>query len=600
MGAESYYNKGDFSSAISALGGIDTLLDSDFEQWVEGSILLGHVFFISGRVSDALKRFELVEQKSLQRNYRLGVFLSFIYRAHTVLLARNLNEAMGFFKRAEELFYNLENLKFCSCKKQHFGLFFRVKGLFYLYQGDYKHAIEMFDRSLEFLQDDACDLERSTVFNNLGVVFYEMGNYDSSLQYHVNALNIREKYGNKLYSGLSKVNVADVMFIRESYELAERYYLDGIADLESIDAVPLFIGRGYYRLLRNYLALDKVDAAKKYLVKLKRLVRNAKESITETEGLSLLAEARILLKERRLNSFVRAQELLSTIIKKPYYSSPLLTEAYFLYLNTKIIEVRVTGSPKVLEEVDQITDELISFAEKNNIRIGLAKVLFLRAQLDFILRRFSSAQERLLKAWRIVILLDYSPLEEKIRELLDKVAVISEKRETGAINEDGLVADIFDTELVSLEGTLRQFLWNTQISPAEAKDDPFMFVIVQEHSGNMVYSYNFRTTSGSESLISGLLAAINLFAKKVFKESSIEVMKYNKYSVLMLNRDELVFAYAFSGSSLSGKKKLIRVMDLILGDKALKEYLLRPVFKTNSRLDMKIDNLVSRVFYLKK
>jgi len=600
VGAESYYNKGDFSSAISALGGIDTLLDSDFEQWVEGSILLGHVFFISGRVSDALKRFELVEQKSLQRNYRLGVFLSFIYRAHTVLLARNLNEAMGFFKRAEELFYNLENLKFCSCKKQHFGLFFRVKGLFYLYQGDYKHAIEMFDRSLEFLQDDACDLERSTVFNNLGVVFYEMGNYDSSLQYHVNALNIREKYGNKLYSGLSKVNVADVMFIRESYELAERYYLDGIADLESIDAVPLFIGRGYYRLLRNYLALDKVDAAKKYLVKLKRLVRNAKESITETEGLSLLAEARILLKERRLNSFVRAQELLSTIIKKPYYSSPLLTEAYFLYLNTKIIEVRVTGSPKVLEEVDQITDELISFAEKNNIRIGLAKVLFLRAQLDFILRRFSSAQERLLKAWRIVILLDYSPLEEKIRELLDKVAVISEKRETGAINEDGLVADIFDTELVSLEGTLRQFLWNTQISPAEAKDDPFMFVIVQEHSGNMVYSYNFRTTSGSESLISGLLAAINLFAKKVFKESSIEVMKYNKYSVLMLNRDELVFAYAFSGSSLSGKKKLIRVMDLILGDKALKEYLLRPVFKTNSRLDMKIDNLVSRVFYLKK
>ena len=597
--AESLYLEGRYEDVIRLMSDLDSTLSENYDLWFESVYLLAMSNYFSNNYSKALDLLDVLEKEASQRKDLRGVFISYLVRSYVLFMTKGVKPVEPFLEVLEQRFSFKFKSKFISCKDVFIGLFYHFKGLFWLVKGHYPKAIENFNTVVSLLKDKGgCELFLSLAYNNLGLLFFEKLELDKSLEYHQNALVLRKKVGNNVFISASLFNLGDIHFVKRFFDEANEYYLEGVSILEEVNGPVLFLARGYYRLVRNNVESKDLDVAKKFLEKLSSFNTRYGSNYYEIRSLYFLGRARYLLSLHRLSSFVMAQEILLELIEggEDTIPSPYLFEAYYLYLKTKLHEAKIFNSFEVLEEIDRVANKLIEASERNNIYHGLVKVLFLRAQLEFMLGRLSSAKEFLFKTWQTMVLLNDMSLEPAVNELMEKIFRVSDQLSSSKV-ADFSKEEVFLETLVSLEGTLDTFLWLVPSSKRVIYEEkPIFFLIVQEISGNLVFSYNFEKKMGSESLISGLLAAVNLFAKKVFNEDSIEVMKFSNYSVLMSRSKGLIFSYVFSGPTILGKTKLESLVELICDDDEILDYLSKPVFKVDIEKEVRIKALIRKVF----
>ncbi|MDO7170890.1 sensor histidine kinase [Mariniflexile sp. AS56] len=91
---------------------------------------------------------------------------------------------------------------------------------------------------------------RSFVYNNLGIVFKELEQYDESVKYHIKAIELKEKLkgDNKKTINISRINLGSTYKNAELFDLAINYYKQILSDKEFIKAEP----RIYALVLDNY------------------------------------------------------------------------------------------------------------------------------------------------------------------------------------------------------------------------------------------------------------------------------------------------------------------------------------------------------------
>jgi tetratricopeptide (TPR) repeat protein len=116
-------------------------------------------------------------------------------------------------------------------------------------------------------------------YNLLGILFYKKGNYKRALNYHKQALKIREECGDALGIGLSQTNLGNVYADLNMAEKAEHCYLEAIAAYkeskheERIVACLLNIGvlkqemKQYELAVQNYELANQLTDANDYNTK---------------------------------------------------------------------------------------------------------------------------------------------------------------------------------------------------------------------------------------------------------------------------------------------------------------------------------------------
>jgi signal transduction histidine kinase len=105
------------------------------------------------------------------------------------------------------------------------------------------------------------------LYNNAGIAYMYLGKYDSSLNYHLLSLEIRETEGDKKSIGTAQNNIGLVYFNLRNYERALEYYLNSLRikgelnDNSDIDKILINVGLCYNELGKPNQAIESFNSA---------------------------------------------------------------------------------------------------------------------------------------------------------------------------------------------------------------------------------------------------------------------------------------------------------------------------------------------------
>ena len=100
--------------------------------------------------------------------------------------------------------------------------FNQAAGLFYKDTGDLKKALPYMLKNLELRKTE--DENRAGQLLNLGNLYIRMGNYKDAADYHLQALKLFEKLGNKRGQSFSQQSLANDFLYMKQYDQAKQYY----------------------------------------------------------------------------------------------------------------------------------------------------------------------------------------------------------------------------------------------------------------------------------------------------------------------------------------------------------------------------------------
>ncbi len=227
----------------------------------------------------------------------------------------------------------------------------------------------------------------------------------------------------------------------------------------------------------------------------------------------------------------------------------------------KIIVLKETNNTELLAEAKVLVNDILELARDQHSMLIYAESYWLLSQIALIELNIRNAREYLTKAQNIAeewgidqlamkISIDHDKLLEKL-ELWEKLsttnAQLPEIIETADIEE-------FFMKLYRDKGLDIQF-------PPE---EPVMFMLLKS-TGMPIYSKNFLLKEElDDSLMSGFLSAINIFAKEAFStKGPINRIKHNDYTIIINNIESYLLCYIFKGQSFSALQKLSKIDDKI-------------------------------------
>ncbi|HIK50681.1 MAG TPA: tetratricopeptide repeat protein, partial [Oscillatoriales cyanobacterium M59_W2019_021] len=103
------------------------------------------------------------------------------------------------------------------------------RGIQHYQQGQFREAIEAFERVLTIFQEIGDRESEGTILNNLGRVYRHLGQYPQALEYYQQALFIRREVGDRAGEGTTLNNLGLVYYSLGQYPQALEYYQQALA-----------------------------------------------------------------------------------------------------------------------------------------------------------------------------------------------------------------------------------------------------------------------------------------------------------------------------------------------------------------------------------
>lgn len=136
-------------------------------------------------------------------------------------------------------------------------------GVYYIKTNDLEKAHFFIDSAIYISKQESASHELSTVITKKAHIFSEQKQYDSTLKYNFQALEIRKELGYEALIATSNISIGGNYTYLGDYKLAQEYINEGLSialDLNRID----FIAYGYKKLAELYTKKQIYDSAYKY------------------------------------------------------------------------------------------------------------------------------------------------------------------------------------------------------------------------------------------------------------------------------------------------------------------------------------------------
>ena len=427
-------------------------------------------------------------------------------------------------------------------------------GWSYSAKGELDQALEHWQQCLTLAKELGHKLAIAGALNNIGYTYWMKGELGRALEHGQQSLALYEEQGNKL----ATANVRDTIGViyHQKGELEQ-----AVAHLEQSLALAEELGANFntayilFHLISVTLDMASLDRARRYLQRLQQLNEQVPDN-TFISQLWRVAEALVLKTSTRARHRVKAEELLEQVAEEEVVD-PEVTVAALLHLcDLLLAELRVSGDPEVLGEVQAHVTRLREIAQQQHSHWVLAETYVLQAKLALVkldvqrARRFLEQAQRLaedrgLQRLAMRISTEHDALLDQLgqwEDYIDRNASLAERAELAHLEE----------QVVRM---VRRRVGALLELPQE---EPELLLIVGADSGLNVFSKSFRPDRPlAEHLIAGFLTAINALVRDAFAATgSIERIKHQEHTLLLKAVEPFLVSYVFQGPSYFALKKL--------------------------------------------
>lgn len=322
-------------------------------------------------------------------------------------------------------------------------------------------AIEYFEQSLE-LYEKLGNLDQiSTLLNNLATVYGRKGDLNQSMEYYKKAYAINLELGSNVKCAFSLLGFAEVHIgkgeISEALEClqqAQRYaeksqapmhhYLIGLgmvywlmgefdqarelldqflqSEMKHSVTIRYFLADAFFRLVTVTIDQQDLEGANHYLERLQAFHEEEPNHLIRSQHYRV-AKALVLKISPRLRDRVQAEELLVQVVNEEavdqIVNHGLMVEAMLHLCDLRLVELRLTGNPAVLNEVQELLSRLRVNAQASGSYWVLAETYVLQARLALVERDFKDVRNLLTQAQIIAEEMQMKRLSQGIAQEYD-------------------------------------------------------------------------------------------------------------------------------------------------------------------------------------
>lgn len=329
------------------------------------------------------------------------------------------------FELAEKLDLSLEKARILN-----------GRGLVFLGQHKYNQAIETWKQSLQIFKKHSSIEFQPTLMFNIGLAYSQLSQFDTSLAWLDQSIELAEKVGNQAIEDMAKNRRAKVYFDKGDYETAKDQYqilLEREGDISNWERTFLYSGLAELEL-KTGSASRSVDFAEKAY----HIAETMKALWDQERALAIWSEAL-----EKLGNFPKALEIarFNKLIADSLFNKEKEREINFLQL--QVVEAQnkeLTQTNELIRQRSQLKQRFI---------LGLVAMIGLLLVLVLIYRRNLKLRER----FNVKLKMLNVELEEK-REM-----IAAQNESLNQINEaKNKLFSILSHDLRSPLGNLKSFV----------------------------------------------------------------------------------------------------------------------------------------------
>lgn len=184
----------------------------------ESSSKIGRVYLQMKNFDFAEKYFQQALDLCLSNKDKKGIAKNYQYLGLVCTNTGNLEKAKEFYSQALNSAQNTKDTAQMVASTISIGNS-------WIKIGDYLEAFNFFNMALVYTEGrkDSYD-EKARIYNNLGVLFSEQGNYTKSLEYYEHAAVIYDSLNIQSELGRTYNNIGTIYWYTDDYETAQSYY----------------------------------------------------------------------------------------------------------------------------------------------------------------------------------------------------------------------------------------------------------------------------------------------------------------------------------------------------------------------------------------
>ncbi|MFX1325266.1 MAG: hypothetical protein ACFE8N_09925 [Promethearchaeota archaeon] len=234
------------------------------------------------------------------------------------------------------------------------------------------------------------------------------------------------------------------------------------------------------------------------------------------------------------------------------------------YCNNLLNKLKISNSPKVIKDINELIIVLLKKTEKYELYSYLAEAKMAQAKLSLCQLNFDKATTLLTKAQRLAELHGLPGLAIRISDVHDKILdslTIWESFNIDTPMLTRLKLSSFD-RVIATEGVIERILGKLKVEILPIVEEKPLMLLIMDNDGNTYFKYSFTKDWVYDDLFSSFMAAFNTFSSEIFSKS-IDRIKIDENLIIINPISPFLVCYVIEGKSYSALKKVIYFSDLI-------------------------------------
>lgn len=276
---------------------------------------------------------------------------------------------------------------------------FMSLGNFYLRNGELDQALKYFQQSLAKLESIGHQLFSSVCILYISTIYSHKGELNQALEYQRRALTINEELGYQIPIGVSLARIAGLYYQKGDINLALDFF-ERALKIHREQEADYWIADVLYQLIFYHANGLSPETITSYLDEF-RAIKDRLESWPVINQQYRLANAIALKTKGRLADKMTAQTIFRQITEEDMVGFGLTIAALFNLAELLIFELQTTGDERVLNEVKQLTERLLTIAQDQHSYSLIAETYLLQSKLAMLDLDVKRAQDLVQQAERI-------------------------------------------------------------------------------------------------------------------------------------------------------------------------------------------------------
>ena len=569
------------------------------EEKIQAKILKARVYLDIQPFYDALINSKLAYEKSLEIGNPLLIFDSanVYYRSLSYLGFTEKAVDLGLqMKKTLESYEDKESIEFLKRKSQIAGHIFTEnfqdninlldeaiqvsddigdylqkgwlifqKAYFYANEGDYSQSEKIYDYGIKVFTEIGHKMGILACTINKAAKHVQTGALDKYLSLTMKGLSYAEEINSSYSLGGIYADLGLYYWQKGELNTALQYYKKS---MKQIIKGKLFGHHHYpavlFRMNQVYLEQNNLDEVERNLEKMEivatfRDLQNIGKKINLLMIIYRLAQAVYLKKISLDENYDLIENYLQEIIDAKWGFLEYRRLALFHLCDLYMTKIKQTNDPELLKSIEQILTELDQLAHTQKSHILHSQILLLKANFALIELQIDEAKKLLERAQAIADEMGITRLATMISNEYDHLLEQMNSWENFTLKLPN-IADRM--ELTHLEDMMENLMKN-RTSYAEISDEeesPSLFLIMDK-DGHVLFSDNFEPVPVQMDLTQGIISTIHDYLEEDHAIERIYRLKFNNYTLVLHQNNDLIVCYVFEGKSYSALQKFKQLIN---------------------------------------